>query len=234
MDGVLFDITDRRAQEAAVYQAGGGGRARLTSCAPHGARIVEAADAERRRIERDLHDGAQQRLLAVAMDLRHAAAQAAAGEAGARRRSPRPPPSSTVRRAISASSRAACIRPSSPSAGWRSRSPGLVRRAPLPVDTAIAVRSRLAGAVEAAAYFLVAEALTNVARYAQATAASVTIAMDGDALRVEVADDGHGGARLEDGTGLRGLADRLAVLDGTLSVDSPPGAGTRVVARIPR
>ena len=103
----------------------------------------------------------------------------------------------------------------------------------MPVDTDVAVDERLAPPVEAAAYFVVAEALTNVDKYADATSARVEIRRDGDTLHVEVSDDGRGGAVLGKGSGLRGLVDRLAALDGTLSVDSAPGAGTVVRARVP-
>jgi signal transduction histidine kinase len=101
------------------------------------------------------------------------------------------------------------------------------------VETDVGIEERLSPPVEAAAYFVVAEALTNVDKYARASSARVTIRRDGDAIDVEVADDGQGGAVLGKGSGLRGLVDRLAALDGTLSVDSPAGAGTLVRARIP-
>ncbi len=197
------------------------------------ARIVEAADAERRRVERDLHDGAQQRLLAVAMDLRFAAEQVEAGDAGARE---------TLAEAAVELDRATTelrelARGLHPAIlterGLEPAIAGLVRRAPLPVEVRVAVGERPPPAIEAAAYFVVAEALTNIARYAEATAASVAIERTDGALAVEVTDDGAGGASLDGGTGLRGLADRLAVLDGTLQVLSPPGQGTYVLARVP-
>ena len=97
----------------------------------------------------------------------------------------------------------------------------------------MAVDGRLTPAVEAAAYFVVAEALTNVARYSDAPEARVELRRDGDAIVVRVADDGVGGANLSTGSGLRGLQDRLAVVDGVLVIHSPPGAGTRLEARIP-
>ena len=109
----------------------------------------------------------------------------------------------------------------------------LADRAPVPVRVEMEIDGRLAPAVEAAAYFVVAEALTNVARYAHAPEARVELRSDGDAIVVVVADDGVGGADLSAGSGLRGLQDRLAVVDGVLAIDSPAGAGTRLEARIP-
>jgi signal transduction histidine kinase len=107
-----------------------------------------------------------------------------------------------------------------------------VARAPVPV-TVEACDDRLPAPVESAAYFVVSEALANVAKYARASHASVTVARRNGDLTVEVADDGVGGADVARGSGLRGLEDRLAALDGTLSLDSPAGRGTRLRARIP-
>jgi len=104
---------------------------------------------------------------------------------------------------------------------------------PLPVEVDVELEERPAAPIEAAAYFVTAEALTNVARYARAREARVEIRRTGDGVVVVVTDDGVGGADIEGGTGLRGLQDRLAALGGTLAIDSPPGRGTRVEARIP-
>jgi signal transduction histidine kinase len=109
----------------------------------------------------------------------------------------------------------------------------LADRSPVPVEVASVPGERLPAVVEAAAYFVVAEALTNVAKYAGATHAEVRLAHEHGFAHVEVRDDGAGGADPAAGTGLRGLADRLAALDGRLEVDSPPGRGTAVRARIP-
>jgi signal transduction histidine kinase len=109
---------------------------------------------------------------------------------------------------------------------------GLTSRTPLPVEVELP-DERLPAPVEAAAYYLVAEALTNVAKYAGASSATVAVTRLDGTLTVEVADDGVGGADPGTGSGLRGLADRVAALDGTLTVDSPPGKGTRVRAEIP-
>jgi signal transduction histidine kinase len=105
-------------------------------------------------------------------------------------------------------------------------------RAPMPVELDVPA-ARYSESTEAAAYYVVSEALANVAKYAHASAASVTVRTNGDRLEVEVADDGVGGADSARGTGLRGLADRIAALDGTFSVDSPAGGGTRIRAEIP-
>jgi len=117
--------------------------------------------------------------------------------------------------------------------GLRAALEALARRAPLPVELELDASDRLPESLEAAAYFVVAEATTNVVRYAGATHARVAVAREGGRLRVEVADDGGGGADPAAGTGLRGLADRVAALDGRLEVESVPGRGTTVRAVIP-
>jgi signal transduction histidine kinase len=109
----------------------------------------------------------------------------------------------------------------------------LVERAPLTVTSEIALDERLPAAVEVAAYFVISEGLTNVVRYAETTSASIAVRREGGDVIVVVSDPGVGGATIEGGTGLRGLIDRLAVLDGTLELVSPPGEGTRLTARIP-
>jgi signal transduction histidine kinase len=109
----------------------------------------------------------------------------------------------------------------------------LAMRAPVPVRISGVPEERLEPAVESAAYFITAEALTNVAKYAQASEASVALCVDGGRLRLQVRDDGVGGAEPSKGSGLRGLSDRVEVLDGRLEVYSPPGAGTTVTAELP-
>ena len=109
----------------------------------------------------------------------------------------------------------------------------LVTRVPVPVELAIDCDERLPGPVESAAYFVVSEGLANVAKYSRATQASVTVRRDNGRVTVEVADDGVGGADAAGGSGLRGLSDRLAALDGRLSLDSPTGRGTRLRAELP-
>jgi len=197
------------------------------------ARIVEASDAERRRLERNLHDGAQQRLVALSLDLRLARSrlESAPADAG---------------RLIDGASRELALALSELRELAHGLHPALLAdrglgpaleavaaRAPVPVEIAELPEERLPEPVEVAAYYLVSEALTNVAKYAQATSAAIAIARTGERAIVEVSDDGVGGAEARPGSGLRGLGDRIAALQGTLSIDSPPGGGTRIRAEIP-
>jgi len=210
---------------------------RVESLARSRADVVAAADAERRRIERDLHDGAQQRLVSLAMNL----GMARERFAGA----PEP-----VRRAIADAHDEAVLALSELREFIRGLHPavlndrglvaalsGLVARAPLPVRLRVDVPRPASPSVEAVAYFIVSEALTNVAKHAQATQAEVTVTRDGDVLRIAVTDDGSGGAAPAEGddagTGLRGLAQRAAAVDGTLTIDSPPGGPTVIAAELP-
>ena len=200
---------------------------------------MAAADAERRRIERDLHDGAQQRLVSLAMNL----GMARERFAGA----PEP-----VRRAIADAHDEAVLALSELREFIRGLHPavlndrgldaalsGLAARAPLPVRLRVDVQRPASPSVEAVAYFIVSEALTNVAKHAQAARAEVTVTRDGDVLRVTVTDDGSGGAVPAEGddagagTGLRGLTQRAAAVDGTLTIDSPPGGPTVITAELP-
>ncbi|MDA0163597.1 histidine kinase [Solirubrobacter ginsenosidimutans] len=197
------------------------------------ARIVESADAARRRIERDLHDGAQQRLVALSLSLQVA-----------RRRIDNDPGAAKTLLETAASDLDAAIRELRDLArgihpavlsdrGLSSAVEALAQRMPLPVEIVAAPQERLPEPVEAAAYFVVAEAITNVVRYAHATFARVDIRRDDGRLVVEVADDGIGGADPGNGSGLRGLADRVAALDGRLEVESEVARGTVVRALIP-
>jgi signal transduction histidine kinase len=206
-------------------------RARLEELRVSRLRIVEAADEARRRIERDLHDGAQQELLALALELR--VLRSRVGDAGAQPLidglSQRLDVALSELRELARGIHPAILTRSGLAAAVRS----LAERATLPVEIDVAVDRRLPAAVEAAAYFVVAEALTNVARYAHASSVLVKINIDHDDLLVSVSDDGVGGVDVAAGSGLRGLRDRLAAVDGRLEIDSPPGAGSRVTARIP-
>ena len=191
-------------------------------------RIVEAGDTERRRVERDLHDGAQQRLVALAMRLEAArgtttdaqalidATSAELGTAIAEVRS--------LARGLHP--------PILTEAGLAAAIHSLAERTPIPVEVEADDRRRYPEPIEATAYFVVAEALTNVARYAGATHARVTIASTGNELVVEVRDDGRGGADARAGSGLRGLVDRVEAAGGRFEVESPPGAGTTIRARL--
>jgi signal transduction histidine kinase len=207
-------------------------RARVEELRASRLRIVEAADEARRRIERDLHDGAQQQLVALALDLRMLRARVGAD----------PEAAATVDEIAGKLSDALSelrelargIHPAVLSErGLGPAIDAIVTRAPLPVAAEVPVERRLPAPVEAAAYFVVAEGLTNVVRYARATHARVTVELRSGAVHVVVADDGVGGADAAHGSGIRGLAERLAVLEGSLSLDSPPGGGTRLEARIP-
>jgi signal transduction histidine kinase len=206
-------------------------RARVEELRVSRVRIVEAADAARRRLERDLHDGAQQELVALALGLRMLRARLADGDAG-------PLVDELAGKLDVALAQlrelARGIHPAIlTERGLGPAVEALTERAPVPVDVDVDVAERPTPAIEAAAYFVVAEALTNVAKYSQAGRAAVHIRRSGDEVRVLVEDDGVGGADLERGSGLRGLVDRLAALDGTLAIDSPLGGGTRLRARIP-
>jgi signal transduction histidine kinase len=206
-------------------------RARIEELRESRARLVEAGDAERRRLERDLHDGAQQRLVALALTLRLARAKAGDGEAAEMIEA------AAAELAQATAELRELARGIHPAVltdrGLLPAVDALAARAPLPVEVEGVPAERLPAGVEAAAYFLVAEALTNVSRYAAAEHAEVRMERQNGTLVVEVRDDGVGGADPAAGSGLRGLADRLAALDGRLEVRSPQGAGTVVRAEVP-
>jgi signal transduction histidine kinase len=206
-------------------------RARVEELRVSRVRIVEAADTARRRLERDLHDGAQQQLVSLALDLRLLKARLRGTET-------EPMVDGLAEKlAVALADLRELARGIHPAIltdrGLGPAIEALASRVPVPVECEVEVHERLSGPIEAAAYFVVAEALTNIVKYANATSARVTVRRAGDVVTVEVHDDGAGGARIGAGSGLRGLQDRLSALDGTLSVDSPPGGGTRLHARIP-
>jgi signal transduction histidine kinase len=206
-------------------------RARIEELRTSRARLVEAGDSERRRLERNLHDGAQSRLVALALRLRLARARAE----GQSELSEMLDESSAELQASLDELRelARGIHPAVlTDRGLRPALEGLAARAPVPVEVR-ADAGELPPPVATAVYFFVSEALANVAKYAQARDATVTVARDGDRVVAEVTDDGVGGADLESGSGLRGLSDRVAALDGLLEVRSPPGGGTRLRAELP-
>jgi signal transduction histidine kinase len=196
-------------------------------------RIIAAADEERRRIERDLHDGAQQRMVAVAVTLGLAEARFKSDPDGAYQliAQAREEAQQAVKELREL---ARGIHPAVLSdRGLGAALEALAARAPVPVDVSGVPEAPLPPAVEAAAYFVTAEALTNVAKYAQASEASVELALDDGHLRVEVHDDGVGGADPALGTGLRGLRDRVDALDGRFDVESPEGGGTTITVELP-
>jgi len=207
-------------------------RARIEELRASRARLVRAGDDERRRLERDLHDGAQARMVALGAQL-----------GIARRRAEGDPElaalldSSRAELKTSLDELRELARGIHPAVltdrGLDAALHALAVRAPVPVDVGDGVPDDLPAPVATAVYFVVAEALTNVAKYAEAGRATVTVARAGAVVRAEVADDGVGGATPGGGSGLRGLADRVAALDGRLDVDSPRGGGTRVRAEIP-
>jgi len=206
-------------------------RARLEELRVSRLRIVEAADAARRRLERDLHDGAQQQLVGLSLQLRvlrsriddpellgeidTLSEQLAVAMAELRELARGIHPTILTERGLGPAVAALC------------------ERSPVATECEVGFEDRLADQVEATAYFVVAEALTNTAKYAEATFGRVEIRRERDELVVDVTDDGRGGASVERGTGLRGLEDRLAAIDGTLSISSPAGGGTHLQARMP-
>jgi signal transduction histidine kinase len=197
------------------------------------ARIVQAGDAARRRLERDLHDGAQQRLVTLSLALGMARSRAAGADpelvaliesAGKEAQE-----ALVELRELARGIHPAVLTETGLAGGIQA----LVERSPV-VTTIVAVPpGRLPAAIEATAYFVVSEALANVAKHALAGSAQVTIRRQPGRLLVQVTDDGAGGARPEGGSGLRGLADRVASVGGVLLIDSAPGCGTRLEAELP-
>jgi signal transduction histidine kinase len=195
--------------------------------------VVDSAETERRRIERDLHDGAQQRLVALAMNL------------GAARERLEDNPIRARELVTEAHDEAKAalkdlrdlVRGIHPvileDRGLDAALSAVVARSPVPVSLQIDVAPRPSALVESMAYFVVAEALTNVARHSEATEAHVTILRAGDRLVVEVRDNGIGGATADNGTGLAGLRGRVAALDGTMDVISPSGGPTTLLVEVP-
>ena len=198
------------------------------------ARIVEIADGERRRLERNLHDGAQQRLVSLALQLR--LLKGAIGEDAASASLLAQADEELEHALGELRELARGIHPATLTThGLHAALTGLAERAPVPIEIARIPEERLPEAVEVAIYYLVAEAITNVAKYARATRATVVVERpEGNGhVTVAVEDDGVGGASPETGTGLVGLTDRIEALGGRLDIDSPRGRGTRVIAEIP-
>jgi signal transduction histidine kinase len=207
-------------------------RARVDELRGSSARILEATLTERQRLERNLHDGAQQRLVALALEL------------GMLQKHFSNDPEAKDRLEQVRGEAAQCLRELRELArglhpavvtdhGLAVALEGLAARSPVPVTIDVHLEERLPEAIEVAAYFLVAESLTNVAKYARATKAGVSVGRADGRVVIEIVDDGVGGARIDGGSGLRGLADRMQALEGTLRVFSPESRGTRLRAEIP-
>ncbi|MGH2996383.1 MAG: PAS domain-containing sensor histidine kinase, partial [Gaiellaceae bacterium] len=213
-----MDVTERKRHESELRRSR--------------ARIVQAGDVERRRLERNLHDGAQQRLVSLSLALRLAESKLESDphEAG------RLLDAASDELAQALQELRELARGIHPAVltdrGLGPALEALAGRAPLPVELALTDHA-LPPPVEAAAYYVVSEALTNVARYAEASAVQVRVERSDGRAVVEVADDGVGGADPSQGSGLRGLADRVEALDGSLVVESSPGSGTRIRAEFP-
>ena len=207
-------------------------RARLEELKGSRSRVIEAGQKERQRLERNLHDGAQQRLIALSLELSRLELTLG-NEPGAQARL------EEARREIALSLEelravARGIHPAVLSGhGLEVALESIAARAPLPVRLSVDLEKRLPERVEVAAYYVVSESLTNVAKHAHAQDATVSVAQTSGRILVEVVDDGVGGADTERGSGIRGLADRVEALGGRLRIWTPPGGGTRVKAEIP-
>jgi PAS domain S-box-containing protein len=208
-------------------------QARLGEVRASRARIVAAADETRRRIERDLHDGIQQRLVSLSIQMRAAQTMV-------------PPPQSELRDELSSVVDAMMdalaelrelshgIHPANLAAGGLEPALQVLRRrSPLPVQLQLQLGRRLPAQVEVAAYYVVSEALTNASKHSQASLVKVELDLQDDTARLVILDDGVGGANFRLGTGLVGLSDRIETLGGTLTVASPPGEGTSIRAEFP-
>ena len=196
-------------------------------------RIVATADETRRRVERDLHDGAQQRLVTTIFTLKRAQQAVGSGSDDAAK---------LIDEAVVSTERATDelrelargIHPAILSTGGLAPAlKGLARRSPIPVELDLQTHDRLPERIEVTAYYVVAEALTNAAKHSQASAVHVCVAVADGALRLSITDDGVGGADPASGSGLIGLKDRVEAAGGTLTVESPPGKGTRLIAEFP-
>ncbi len=207
-------------------------RARIEEVRGSRVRILQAGQQERRRLERDLHDGAQQRLVALSLELSRL--EASVGD------------DPDLRSRVAAASHEVAASLAELRDLARGLHPAIVTdhglmvalesltmRAPVPVELTGSLDTRLPEAVEIAAFFLVSESLANIGKHAQASTASIELTREPGWFRIAVVDDGVGGADAENGTGLRGLADRIEALGGRVRVVSPPGGGTRVTAEIP-
>jgi PAS domain S-box-containing protein len=232
LDGAIFDVTARRAVEQALREREIV-EAKLAEVQASRARILEAADAARREIERDLHDGAQQRLVTVALRLQ--LWLAANGDVPEEARADLADVLAELQAGLSdLRDLAHGLHPAVlTDRGLEHALAAVAMRASVPVELKTSLGERFSHAVESAAYFTVCEALTNVAKYAQATHAWVTVERRNGRLEVEIGDDGIGGVDALGGSGLQGLRDRIAAINGTLEISSPPRQGTVLRAHLP-
>jgi PAS domain S-box-containing protein len=232
LDGIIFDITDRRrAEERARRAEADSAVAREVSDSRR--RMMLAADDARQRIERDLHDGAQQALVCALMTLR-AGLRSMPHDTAKAAELLRAADGHLERSLQDLRDLAHGIHPSLLTAHGLAAALGEVAaRTPVPVHVVDELRQRLPTDVEAALYFSAAEAVTNAAKHANPTEVRVHIGRRNGTAFVQILDDGVGGASLEQGSGLRGLCDRLATVGGTVVLASPPGSGTTIVAEVP-
>jgi PAS domain S-box-containing protein len=232
LDGIIFDITDRRRAEERARRAQAEA-AVAREVAESRRRMMRAADDARRRIERDLHDGAQQALVCALMMLR-SGRRSMSGDVARAAELLQAADSHLERGLQDLRDLAHGIHPSLLSAHGLAAALGEVAaRTPVPVHVLDGLDQRLPTDVEAALYFSAAEAVTNAAKHANPSEVRVQIGRRNGTAFVHVVDDGVGGASLERGSGLRGLCDRLATVGGTVAVTSPPGVGTTLVAEVP-
>jgi PAS domain S-box-containing protein len=233
MQGTAQDITHRKLYEAELQRLNAELHERLEDLAASRARIVTAGDAARRLLERNLHDGAQQRLVALSISLRLVLDRLDADPGAARGLLSAALDDLTVAleelRELARGLHPAVLT----EYGLGPAVESLATSVPVPVEIVETPPERLAEPIEAAAYYVISEALTNVAKYAQATTARVCVAQAGEDVVVEVSDDGVGGADTALGSGLRGLADRVEALGGRFELVSPGGRGTTVHAELP-
>jgi signal transduction histidine kinase len=232
LDGIIFDITERRRFEETARRAEADA-AVARELAESRRRIVQAGDKARRRIERDLHDGAQQSFVCARLTLRSAQSLITDD----------PQTAATLleltaehldRGLEEVRELASGIHPAQLAAGGLGPAiTSLQKNVPLPVDLVDELHDRLPTDIETALYFSCAEAIANAVKHSEATAIRVRLGRNAGRAFIEVVDDGKGGASVERGSGLRGLSDRVAVLSGTVAIESPPGNGTRLVVEVP-
>ena len=233
LHGVIFDITDRKHAEDTLRDRAAE-QARIAELETARVRIIAAQDSARREIERNLHDGAQQQLVTLGMTLRLVRSALDQGNLDAARETLDQATQTLTIATAELRDLARGIHPAMLSdKGLQPALQALADRAPVPVALDCQVGDRLPEEIEIAAFYFVAESLTNVARYANAESATVTVTQREDEVLVAVADDGTGGAAVRSGSGLRGLCDRIEALGGSIEIRSDPGQGTTITADIP-